>query len=85
MIIKDRITPDMATSLMNDSAYAYDIQNDLIHAGERVLGRAIASVEDIDRMDEEVERVLIAQREQVAVRIGEEEEAIDRLDAPGNS
>ncbi|MEA3411523.1 MAG: Na/Pi symporter, partial [Pseudomonadota bacterium] len=80
LIRKERITPDMATSLMNDSAYAYDIQNDLIHAAERVLAGVIASAEDIERMDEEINRKLVERRDQVTARIREEEEAIDRLD-----
>ncbi len=34
LIREDRITPQMATSLMNDSAYAYDVSKNLVQMGE---------------------------------------------------
>ncbi|MEJ1334428.1 MAG: hypothetical protein RPU37_00065 [Candidatus Sedimenticola sp. (ex Thyasira tokunagai)] len=34
LIREEKITPLMATSLMNDSAYAYDVTGNLVQMGE---------------------------------------------------
>ena len=51
LIREQRITPDMATSLMNDSAFSYDIQNNLINAAEIVFANLYSTEKDM-QLDE---------------------------------
>ena len=48
-----RITPDMATSLMNDSAFSYDIQNNLINAAEILFANLYSTEKDMALEDAE--------------------------------
>ena len=48
LIREQRITPDMATSLMNDSAFSYDIQNNLINAAEIVFANLYSTEKDME-------------------------------------
>ena len=53
LIREQRITPDMATSLMNDSAFSYDIQNNLIYAAEIVFANLYSTEKDLELDDTE--------------------------------
>jgi len=53
LIREQRITPDMATSLMNDSAYSYDIQNNLIDAAEILFANLYSTEKDMALEDAE--------------------------------
>jgi len=55
LIREQRITPDMATSLMNDSAYTYDIQNNLINAAEIVFANLYSTEIDMALTDAETD------------------------------
>ena len=47
LIREQRITPVMATSLMNDSAFSYDIQNNLINAAEILFANLYSTEKDM--------------------------------------
>jgi phosphate:Na+ symporter len=53
LIREQRITPDMATSLMNDSAFSYDIQNNLIAAAEILFANLYSAEKDMELTDAE--------------------------------
>jgi phosphate:Na+ symporter len=53
LIREQRITPDMATSLMNDSAFSYDIQNNLIAAAEILFANLYSVEKDMELTDAE--------------------------------
>ena len=56
LIRKNRITPDMATSLMNDSGFAYDIQYNLIDAAEILFANLYSTEKDMALTDAEDEK-----------------------------
>jgi phosphate:Na+ symporter len=56
LIREQRITPDMATSLMNDSAFSYDIQNNLIDAAEILFANLYSTEKDLELTDAENDR-----------------------------
>lgn len=60
LIRENRITPQMATSLMNDSAYAYDVAKNLVQMGEVLFSSHDPEQRDIDHelalSDEETEQ-----------------------------
>jgi phosphate:Na+ symporter len=77
LIRKRLITPDMATSLMNDSAHAYDIQYNLIDAARIILGSNYSFEEETELLPEENEEV-IRRREAFLDRIRQEDAKIDQ-------
>ena len=69
----------MATSLMNDSSYAYEIQRDLISAAE-VLFRAIGVQGHLLSLDEEdFSKQVVIKREEILNRLRQEEARIDAI------
>ena len=79
LIREQRINSDMATSLMNDSSYAYEIQRDLISAAE-VLFRAIGVQGHLLSLDEEdFSKQVVIKREEILNRLRQEEARIDAI------
>ena len=79
LIREDLITPDMATSLMNDSSYAYDIQNNIFDAAEIIFGNVYSPEKDPSLTDEQIDSELISKRSELLSRLREEEHRIDGL------
>ena len=77
LIRKNLITPDMATSLMNDSSHAYEIQRNLIDAAQIILGSIYSFEEDVE-LDAEESGEMIKRREAFLDRIRDEDAKIDR-------
>ncbi|MET0102520.1 MAG: Na/Pi symporter [Sedimenticola sp.] len=50
LIRDDRITPLMATSLMNDAAYAYDVTKNLVQMGEVLFATGDQAMKDAERI-----------------------------------
>lgn len=61
LIRAERITPAMATSLMNDAGYAYDIADKLIKVGQALFASTDSAMQDAGQdvalSDEEIEEV----------------------------
>ncbi|MES9872585.1 MAG: Na/Pi symporter [Candidatus Sedimenticola sp. 6PFRAG7] len=61
LIREEKITPLMATSLMNDSAYAYDVTKNLVQMGEVLFSTGDQAMKDAERIialdDEDVAEV----------------------------
>ena len=55
LIRKNHVTPDMATSLMNDSGFAYDIQSNLIDAAEILFANLYSTEKDLALTDVETD------------------------------
>ena len=55
LIRKNHVTPDMATSLMNDSGFAYDIQSNLIDAAEILFANLYSTEKDMALTDTETD------------------------------
>ncbi|MEJ1355437.1 MAG: hypothetical protein RPU52_11130 [Candidatus Sedimenticola sp. (ex Thyasira tokunagai)] len=56
LIREEKITPLMATSLMNDSAYAHDVTGNLVQMAEVLFAEGNQSLKDAERiiaLDEE--------------------------------
>jgi phosphate:Na+ symporter len=85
LIREQRITSDMATSLMNDSAFAYNIQNNLITAAETVMAGIIASEEESQLSEAELDRELTLRRDEVLEKLGKEESRIDAITGRSDS
>ncbi|HHH37971.1 MAG TPA: Na/Pi cotransporter family protein [Sedimenticola sp.] len=49
LIRENRITAEMATSLMNDSAYAYDVAKNLVQMGEVLFASGDAALKEAER------------------------------------
>jgi len=68
LIRENSITAEMATSLMNDSAYAYDVAKNLIQMGETLFATGDLELKEAERsiaLDEsELEEVMEMQKEQ---------------------
>jgi len=73
LIRKDHVTPDMATSLMNDSAFAYDIQNNLIDAAEILFANLYSTEKDMALTDAEADMAQAEQRETLLAETGDED------------
>jgi len=65
LIREQRITPDMATSLMNDSAFSYDIQNNLIDAAEIVFANLYSTEKDMELTESETDTAQAGQHETI--------------------
>ncbi|MBF0470929.1 MAG: Na/Pi cotransporter family protein [Gammaproteobacteria bacterium] len=61
LIRKERITADMATSLMNDSAYLYDVTKNLVQMGEALFASGDQGIREAERSlildDDEMEEL----------------------------
>jgi phosphate:Na+ symporter len=79
LIRGNHITSEMATSLMNDSAFAYEIQNYVIDAAEIIFGNIFSLERDLSLTDEEVEQGMIRKRDEVFSRLREEEARINEI------
>ncbi|MGB5427414.1 MAG: Na/Pi symporter [Gammaproteobacteria bacterium] len=73
LIREQRITPDVATSLMNDSAFSYDIQNNLIDAAEILFANLYSTERDMALTDAESDTTAtgVAQAGQKAAMLSE--------------
>ncbi len=62
LIREESITPHMATSLMNDATYAYDVTKNLVQMGEVLFATGMQSMKDAERLialdDEDIAEVL---------------------------
>ena len=85
LIRENLITSDMATSLINDSSYAYSIQDHIFDAAEIIFGNVISLEKDLSLTDEELDRRLLDKREELMSRLREEGHRIDVLGRPGES
>jgi phosphate:Na+ symporter len=85
LIRENRITSDMASSLMNDSSYAYDIQRNIFDAAEVIFGNVYSLEKDLSLSDEELDTQLLGKRDEVLSRLREEEHQIDVLGEPGET
>ena len=81
LIREQRISSDMATSLMNDSGFAYDVQADLIGAAETILAGAAPADQELS--DADLERELTLKRDEILDRLGKEESRIDAITGRG--
>ena len=79
LIRENRITPDMATSLMNDTGFAYDIQKNLIEAVEAIYTNIISIEQDTSLSEEELDHKLIQRREEIISKLRHEESEIDAI------
>ena len=79
LIREHRINSDMATSLMNDTAYAYEIQSNLISAFESVQAGLLPLREELELSEEELDKQLILKREEILDRLRKEEARIDAI------
>jgi len=79
LIREQKINSDMATSLMNDNSYAYEIQSKLISAAEIIFANAFSREEDLSLSDEEIDRQMISRREGILARLRQEEAQIDTI------
>jgi len=83
LIREQLITSDMATSLMNDSAYTYDIQRNLIEAAEVIFGNLFSLEMDLSLSDEEIDRLMREKRSEIFARLREEDAQIDAITGYG--
>ena len=82
LIREQRISSDMATSLMNDSGFAYDVQTGLISAAETILAGAVPADQELS--DADLERELTLKRDEILDRLGKEESRIDAITGRGD-
>ncbi len=79
LIREGKITSDMATSLMNDSSYAYELQRNVISAAEIIFASAYSREEDLALSDEEVDELMLRRREEILDHLRQEEVRIDAI------
>ncbi len=79
LIREQRISSDMATSLMNDSTYAYDIQRNLIAAAQTIQQAILGTGHDAERSEAELESAVIIKRAEILDRLRKEEARIDAI------
>jgi phosphate:Na+ symporter len=85
LIRENLITSHMATSLINDSAYAYSIQDHIFDAAEIIFANIISKEKDLSLTDEELDKRLLGKREELVSRLREEGHRIDVLSHHGDS
>ena len=85
LIRENLITSHMATSLINDSAYAYSIQDHIFDAAEIIFANIISKEKDLSLTDEELDKRLLGKREELVSRLREEGHRIDVLGQRGES
>ena len=69
----------MATSLMNDGSYAYEIQRNILSAAEIIFASAFSREKDLSLGDEELDELLISRREAILGQLRQEEAQIDAI------
>ncbi len=79
LIRGNHITSEMATSLMNDSSFTYEIENLLISSAEIIFANIYSLEEDLNLTDEEFEQKIFNKREEMLSRLGEEEARIREI------
>jgi len=79
LIREQKITSDMATSLMNDNSYAYEIQSKLISAVEIIFAHFISAEKDLSLSDEDLDKSMVSRREEILDRLRQEEAQIDAI------
>ena len=84
LIRKDKITPAMATSLMNDATYAYDVAKNLVQMGEALFASGDLAMKETEReialTEDEIEEVRAA-LEEAKRKIATTEREIDAVRA----
>jgi len=79
LIREHRITSDMATSLINDSAFSYEIQKNLIAASEAVLANIYSSEHEMQISETELEKEMTLRRGEIIEQLRKEEARIDAI------
>lgn len=79
LIRENKITSDMATSLMNDTSYAYEIQRNLVSTAQIIFTSGVSKDTELSLSDEELDRLMINRREEVLARLRREEAQIDAV------
>jgi phosphate:Na+ symporter len=79
LIREQKINSDMATSLMNDGSYAYEIQRNVLSAAEIIFASAFSKEQDLSLGDEELDNLLLSRREQILGQLRQEEAQIDAI------
>ncbi|MCU7959611.1 MAG: Na/Pi symporter [gamma proteobacterium symbiont of Bathyaustriella thionipta] len=79
LIRKQLISPEMATSLMNDSAFAYEIQKNLISVEEAIYEGVVSTKSMTDLDQENLEQKLISRRSEIYARLDEEKLRMQQL------
>ncbi len=68
LIREENITPQMATSLMNDATYAYDVTKNLVQMGEVLFATGSQTMKDAERIialdDEDITEMLELEKNQ---------------------
>lgn len=72
LIRNNRISPEMATSLMNDSSYAYNISSKLVEMGEALFSSGSPDLRDAERSialeDDEIEAVMLLSQNKGSIK-----------------
>jgi phosphate:Na+ symporter len=79
LIREQRISSDMATSLMNDSAFSNDIQKNLIAASETVLVNIYSTEHELQLSETELEQEITHRRGEIIEQLRQEEARIDAI------
>lgn len=79
LIREDLIDSNMATSLMNDSGYAYQVQENLIDAAEIIFANVFSLDRDLSLSEEGLEAALLQRRNEILDKLREEESRIDDI------
>jgi phosphate:Na+ symporter len=79
LIREQRISSDMATSLMNDSAFAYDIEKNLIDAAEILLANIYSTEHELQLSEAELEQEITLRRSEIIEQLRQEEARIDAI------
>jgi hypothetical protein len=79
LIRERRISSDMATSLMNDNAYAYEIQNNLIDAALSILAGLTAAGPNAALSEEAFNEQVRLRRDEILDQLRKEEARIDAI------
>jgi phosphate:Na+ symporter len=78
LIREQRITSDMATSLMNDGGYAHEIQSNLIDAALALLAGVFAGA-DTALSEEALDKEILLRRDEILDRLRKEDARIDAI------
>jgi phosphate:Na+ symporter len=79
LIREQLISSDMATSLMNDSTYAYNVQSNLIAAAETILSAMIGDWQRAEPLEEELASEIAIKRDEILDLLRKEEARIDAI------
>lgn len=79
LIREGLITSEMATSLMNDSAFAYELRTALIDAAEALFGSVSTWEKDPELAQPALESALDDKQTEIADRLEEEQAEIDAV------